>query len=141
MRDQELILRYFALLKKGASYSKPMKEFLNSFMSKNREVDKAAREQWSKSFTGTVRAIRDGIGKDALKPTRAVNAALADAVMVGISRRLSDGPIKDNSTLKAAYQKLLDMTEFDAAISSATTDEAAVKTRISLATKAFEKVK
>ena len=46
MRDQELILRFFALLFGASNYSKPMKEFLNRFMARHRGLN---RGLWVKS--------------------------------------------------------------------------------------------
>lgn len=38
MRDEELILRFIVLYFKSNDYKKPMKEFLNIFMAKNRHL-------------------------------------------------------------------------------------------------------
>src|SRR5271165_5669585 len=38
MRDQELILRFLALLNEGDNYQKPMVNFLNSYMGKNKHL-------------------------------------------------------------------------------------------------------
>jgi hypothetical protein len=140
MRDQELILRFFALLYNAPNYSKPMKEFLNTFMAKRRNISGTDAAEFEFCFKTTVEAIRRGLGEKAFKPKRAVNAALCDAIMVGVSKRLKKGPILAFDELKQCYARLLENSEFQAAINSATTDEASVGSRLSLATEAFDTV-
>ena len=38
LKDQELILRFFALYHEGERYQESMKEFLNNFMGKNKDL-------------------------------------------------------------------------------------------------------
>ncbi len=46
MRDQELILRFFALSSPTETYARPMKTFLNSFMNKNRDMPGQNARHW-----------------------------------------------------------------------------------------------
>jgi hypothetical protein len=131
MRDQELILRFFALYFNGDNYSKPMKEFLNQFMGTHRYLEFLDKQDLDGLFTRICRTILMGIGKEAFKPKRAVNAAVYDAVMVGIARRLERGDILDLGNLKRNYTLLIE---------TSTSDEENVRRRIELATKAFESV-
>ncbi len=137
MRDQELILRFFALLVASSDYSKPMKEFLNSFMFRHRHLDKLNWEELRMLFSDTVRIINEAIGPQALKPSAAVNAALADAVMVGMAKRLEKGPFTELAEVRSRYEALLADPRFQERFRSATTDEKTVERRLALATEAF----
>jgi hypothetical protein len=140
MRDRELILRFFALTTNAASYSKPMKEFLNTYAETHRKITPRMTNKLRSEFAGTVATIKEGIGANAFKTTRAINAALCDAIMVGVASRLRAGPITNLSRLKSVYAELLKKQEFLDAISSSTTDEARVAERIRLAKEAFQEV-
>jgi hypothetical protein len=140
MRDQELILRFFALYYNSDEYTKPMKEFLNRFMKRYRDIARAKAVEFQQIFEATARTIHQTLGPRAFKPTKAVNAALCDSVMVGIARRLSTGPINASDQLKAAYDELKSNTEFKSAIESATTDESSVRSRLRMATDIFSAV-
>lgn len=140
MRDRELILRFLALYRHSDKYSKPMKEFLNRFASHYRKLDDATARRFTQIFTETVKVILGAIGNKAFKTTAAVNAALFDSVMVGIARRIETGPVTEPLALKAQYVSLLNDVQFKQSISSGTTDEANVSTRLSKATEAFRNV-
>jgi hypothetical protein len=121
-------------------YTKPMKEFLTKYAETNRKPARESIDKFAKVFRATAQAILEGIGDQAFKLTHAVNAALCDAVMVGIAARLERGKIADPLQLKAKYQELLAHREFKEAISSATTDEANVQNRLRLAKSYFGQV-
>lgn len=78
MRDQELILRFLALFAESDQYERPMKEFLNKFMFRNKNLNESERVQMEDSFRTTVAAINEVIGVDAFKPSRSLNAAVCD---------------------------------------------------------------
>ncbi len=136
-KDQELILRFISLYHEVDEYAAPMTDFLNRFMSENRDLSKLQADKIKSLFYDTVGAIRAGIGERAFRPERALNAAVFDAVMVGVARRVSSGTIGDISKLGEAHRKLLDDTEFQAAYRRATANEDNVRKRIDLATKNF----
>lgn len=54
MRGQELILRFLALYFNATNYKKPMKEFLNNYMGKNRNLSLQSEGDISKSFASAV---------------------------------------------------------------------------------------
>lgn len=140
MRDRELILRFLALYRHSDQYSKPMKEFLNYFAAKYRKLDEPTAQHFRNVFCSTVSLVLSAIGDRAFKTKTAINAALFDSVTVGIARRLDLRPVTNESELKAKYDHLLQDEEFKDAISSGTTDEANVKSRLSKATDAFRDV-
>lgn len=137
-RDEELILRFFALYFGSDKYQRPMKSFINDFMSSNRGLKKYPRTQLEPLFADTIRIILEKIGDRAFKPTRAVNASLFDSLMVGVGRRLEQRPI--DSDIKPEFKNLLENEEFKIAIGYRTSDVDRVKSRIRLATEAFADV-
>lgn len=141
MKDIELILRFFSLYFKVGQYKKPMKEFLNVFMGKNRHLKIQREEQLTKLFEGTIGVVNSCLGSNAFRPNRVWKAAVFDAVMVGIATRLEKGAIENSNSVLRQYQKLLEDVNFLSACDSATTDEENVNRRINLATQTFSGAK
>lgn len=135
LKDQELILRFLALHSDGANYSRPMSEFLNRFVMRNRNPSAAVLGQFEKAFKDTISAIGDAVGERAFRLQYAINAALFDSVMVAVARRLQAGAIENRQALRDAYQTLLANEAFRNAISGSTSDERSVATRLALAGK------
>jgi hypothetical protein len=140
LKDQELILRFFALLETSYSYKQPMKGFLNKYMGENRDLPEEERETLRSIFNDTVAAIHRGIGPRAFRLRTAVNAALLDSLMVGVARRLQNGPITDLADLKRAYDELLRNDEYMAVVQRTTANEERVRARLALASEAFADV-
>jgi hypothetical protein len=140
MRDEELILRYFALLYHVDHYSRPMKGFLNRYMGANRHFQHESKAQLSKAFKDVIDVAFHGIGANAFKLERGVIAAIFDSVAVGLSRRLQRGPIDDLRKFHDSYDQLLKDPQFLALVKQSTSDESNVRLRIELATKAFADV-
>jgi hypothetical protein len=137
MRDQELILRFLALYFDMSRYERPMKEFLNSYMGRNRHLRIHPANRLTDAFANTIGVVENSLGKAAFKPKRALNAAVFDAVMVGIARRLEKDAIHDPEALRRTYRTLVDNEDFVKASSKATADEESVRIRMSLATASF----
>jgi len=140
MRDQELILRFFALFTDGKNYRKPIKTFLNAFMDSHRGLAGEERQALSKTFKQCTDTINDIIGSKAFKPSGSFNAALFDSIMVGMATRLKIGSINDASSLQEAFKVLLEDQEFGKWISGSTSDDEVVKKRIDRATEVLAKV-
>jgi hypothetical protein len=137
MRDRELILRFLALFFDAGNYAKPMKEFLNRFAHTYRSLDDAKAAMFTELFKAAIRVVHDSLGAQAFRTTRAINAALFDAVMVGTADRIAKGSITEPEVMKERYASLLSNDQFKLAISAGTTDDAAVVTRLNLAKAAF----
>lgn len=138
LKDHELILRFMALLFRGDKYERPMKEFLNEYLESNQDCKEQSTEMLRKIFVTTVDTISQGIGPKAFRLKTTVNAALADAVMVGVARRvLSNKNAVDFARLRTAYDTLLQNKRFLETISKSTADEKVVADRLDLATKVF----
>ncbi len=143
LKDREFILRFFALYFKFSTYKPPMKGFLNTSMGENRKLKKHSKEELSNLFNKTIEIIFKSMGDRAFRPGKAINAAIFDAVMVGVATRLfksEKGEIKDLGKLREKYNSLLEDSVFIEAYKNHTSDERTVKIRINLAIEAFKDV-
>lgn len=140
LKDLELILRFLVFFYHAASYRRPMKDFLNRYMAANRSLQKHGESDIRQLFENAVEAIHQYIGPRAFRLKSAVNAALLDAVMVGVANRLNAGIPTNPAEFKNAYDGLLANPDFVAVISRATADEESVKKRLRLSKEAFSKV-
>ncbi len=128
MRDRELILRFWALSETGDTYIKPMKGFLNTYMSKHRR--ETALDSRKKQFVNTVRCVRENLGAKPFHVRgRGINAAVFDSVMVAFSKAHSNLP----DDLSQRFQKLLENQDYIESTTSATTDLDVVRIRLRLA--------
>ncbi len=139
-KDQELLLRVFALYEDSDSYGRPVKGFLNNYLEKNRNRTGSAAEELSARFLDACRVIAEHIGPRAFRPVRAINAAVLDSIMVGLMRRLDAGPIIDGASLNNAYEALLRNRSYNEATTSSTAAEESVDDRLREATQAFGNV-
>jgi hypothetical protein len=137
MRDQELILRFLALYFDGGNYKRPMKAFLNSFMGRNRHLSLIPADRIRDVFVQTVDTVYRSLGTRAFRLAKVLNAAVFDAVMVGVARRLERGAVMSCETMRMRYSTLLSSKEFLLAAERATADEDSVSTRLRLASEAF----
>ncbi len=140
LKDQELILRYFALHFGSAVYERPMKEFLNVFAKKNISMSDEFKQECRELFDNMILVAYKNFGVKAFKPQRSINAAVFDAVAVGLTKRLQNDVPVDEDKLRAAYDALLQDADFIRASSQSTADEANVKDRLKKATEKFENI-
>lgn len=141
LRDQELILRFLALFHDADRYAEPMKEFLNRFAEEHRGLPDDDAERFAKSFEDMVEAINALLGAEAFRTGTVINAALFDAVAVGVARRLATGPIASDASMFAArLHDLKNDLEFFKAIDALTTSRTSVSQRLELATAAFASI-
>lgn len=137
MRDQELLLRFFAFYFNSSKYDTPMKEFLNKFMARNRELTKYSEKSLRSIFENSIATIHEAIGERAFRPSRAINTAVFDAVMVGIAKRLKRGRISNLLDLQVRYNQLISDEGFLEMTQHSTGHPANVKERLRLAREAF----
>ena len=107
LKDQELILRYFALLLDFANYHRPMNEFLNKFTLKNKHAVADTLNHASGLFVSTITLLHEAVGKVLFRPERTLNAAVFDSTMVGLSRRLESGAMPSAEDVRKAYEATL----------------------------------
>jgi hypothetical protein len=137
LKDEELILRFLALLDPAGPYERPMTEFLTKFALKNRRPTDKQRAQWTRAFRDTTDLMFEAVARKAFRPERALNAAVFDSVMVGLARHLkTEGSVSPNRVADA-YRELLEDDDYQKATQYATSDEANVAFRLKRATEAF----
>jgi Protein of unknown function DUF262 len=137
-KDQELILRFFALHFQQIPYKRPMKTVLDDFMASNRKFKLVPEAALREAFVPTITLFEEALGPTAFRPKGPLNAAVFDATMSGLASRLRTGPAPSPESVKAAYDALLASTAFVDAYMQATSNEDSVKSRIALATAAFQ---
>ena len=119
-----------------------MKEFLSEHLDFNRQLDFFDGELLKTTFSAATECVCRTIGPDAFRPhSRQINAAVLDSVLVGIARRLDQGPISEEDTIRPAYESLVELEEYKSATERATADEASVRSRLDLAISHFNHVK
>lgn len=141
LKDEELILRYISLLYTRSSYARPMRGFLDGFMEVFVNLPNKSEEDFKIAFVNTIKVIYSALGSKAFRPQSTLNAAVFDAVMIGVTERLRKGVVQDLQGIKSCYDELLKDSNFIAFYNRATADEASVIGRINLAVKAFDGVK
>ncbi len=141
LKDQELILRFFSLLYREQDYKPPMKDFLNLYASENRKLNIQNESELREIFESTVKALRQSLGNRAFRLANPLNVAVMEAVMVGVAARIREhGLITDLSGINQAYRNLLLNSAFLDSVTSGTTQEGNVKTRLSLAKTAMKEL-
>lgn len=90
LKDQEMILRFFALYHDGQNYQKPMNNFLNQYSARHRRASEMFLTQAQDCFCNVADVVAEGIGRNAFRPLRSFNAAVFDSVFVGLAKRLED---------------------------------------------------
>ena len=128
MRDIELIVRFLALLERGDSYEKPMKQFLNDYMRRHRR--EAKRELYASAFLNTAKKVLKSLGPKPFHLKRGINVAIFDCVMIAFAQST-----KIPGDIKVRFSKLKENPSFQEAIRLHTTDVDRVKTRMKLARK------
>jgi hypothetical protein len=116
-----------------------MKVFLNRYMATNKDLTRQSEDDLRQVFSETVTTILSSLGREAFKPERAVNAALADALMVGVGCGVREGRKFSHDTIREARGILLGDTKFVDAISTGTSQKTKVDYRISKATELMAK--
>jgi hypothetical protein len=139
-KDQELILRFLALYFMGDKYTKPLNEFLNTFLQTHRFLKQIPSSKFESIFKDTIDAFSNALGKTAFRSQRVLNAAVFDSMMVGLAKRLETGPIKDLTQVKKVHDTLIQRKDFTQLYTGPTTDEKAVEGRIQMAIDAFGEI-
>ncbi|MBM0275618.1 DUF262 domain-containing protein [Micromonospora tarensis] len=143
LRDQELVLRTLALYVSAATYRRPLKTFLNDFVGEYREITKFPVDRIVQQFETAARLLEAGPGRRALRwaGNRAVNAALAEAVFVGLMRRLDLGGTEPTpEAVAAAVERFQGDERLANAVTRATADEESVRTRLAITTREFASI-
>jgi hypothetical protein len=139
-KDQELVLRALAMFAWREKYHSPMREFLNEFAN-DTEMSKKELDKLSSQFKEAIELVNKCYGNKAFRPARALNAAVFEAVMVGLASRLASAKsAPEPKTFMAAYDKLLKDKEFLKACERATARKDTLEARQRLAIAAFKSI-
>jgi len=85
-KDEELILRFFALYYNLDSYRRPMNEFLSRFMDEHQDPSDLDIEEMERIFDATISIIQINVGPRAFRPNGPLNTAAFDAIMYTIAK-------------------------------------------------------
>ena len=140
LKDQELILRFLALLFNRAKYSRPMAEFLNDFTARNKNPNLEFLQLCRSLFQRTIDLAYEALGDKAFRRERSFNAAVFDSVMVGLGEALRTKSTLDPSRVAKAYHELLADKEYTEATSRSTADESFVSLRLEKAIEHFSSI-
>lgn len=137
MTDAENILRFFSYREALNEYEGSVKEFLNQFMAKNRNLSETTAEVFEDIFNQTVDVIHLIFGKDGFSRYLSDNSwhcvfnrAVYDAEMVAFSQFKFDLHNIDIENIKNDILLLMDNPGFIKTIASSTNASAKVKLRI-----------
>jgi hypothetical protein len=137
LRDEELILRFFAFYFRPENYGRSLNGFLNEYMEANRFLQLQDQEVLAGVFVPVISAASEALGHEAFRGRRTLNAAVFDAVMVGMARRHSSGRTLRPEHVARVYSSLLSDPNFVAATETGTNAQESVRSRLQLATEAF----
>ena len=139
LKDQEMILRFMAMLQRGDEYSSPMSEFLNMFTQTHRNPDYEWMIEKAELFNKTVKSFSEAKGGKAfrVKDRSAVNAAVFDSMSVGLAVRIQDMGTPDVALISQVHDDLIANNEYFQAIEQGTSSERSVRTRLGMAKAAF----
>lgn len=132
-KDQELVLRFFALYYEWKNYQKPMKTFLNTFMNNNRHIESQIASEFTEIFYSTMERIVEALGEKPFRPVRGLNVAVFDAFTIAVAST----PHASANNISDAYKHLMADQSFIDAYSDSTSDESSVNARITLSLEAL----
>ena len=138
-KDQELILRFWAMYLNGEKYTAPMVAFLNGFAEENRNPSEDFLQQGQSLFAEVVAAFNAALGRRAFRTSasRQLNAAVFDSMAVGLARHIKRKGVPQKQALKDAADTLFEDTEYLDSVSGGTAQPSSVQTRIAKATEIF----
>jgi len=130
-RDVELILRLFALSRNYNKYEKPMKEFLNITMNKNRNGDSPRLKKFVEKFQTTCFLIIQELGEKPFHLRGPMNTSALDSVFCTLMDNSNNMP----NNLSQKYDILKKDEAFYEYTTAGTTDSRTLKKRFELVKK------
>ncbi len=141
-KDQELILRFWAMYINAENYAAPMLGFLNDFSDRYRNPDQEFLDKGKVLFAEVTQLFNAAVGNRAFRTegSRQLNAAVFDSMAVGLARRIypttKSKPGADS--VRVTHDALLKDSEYIGSVSGGTAQTFSVQTRLRKATDAFE---
>lgn len=127
-KDIELLIRFFAM-RDHSAYQKPMKDFLSTFMRKNRDATQESLAYIESVFRKTCKQLLDSLWDKPFHVRAGLNVAVADAVMVAFSNHLDAVP----TNIQERYRHLIQNPDFNENTRQGTTDVDTVRERFAQA--------
>lgn len=140
LKEQEILLRFFALYYDLEIYQKPLKSFLNSFMKSNRNLERYNSQTLDNLILPGISFISASLGKLAFRLGRGVNAAVFDSMMIGLANRMERGTITNVDNFTDSYWDLISNEDYINLCKEGTSDDATLKGRIQMAIDKFNDV-
>jgi len=128
-RDVELVLRVFALSRSKPHYEKPMKEYLNLALKKDRNAISADVLNFIELFPKVCALICEKFGIRPFHLRGPLNTSALDSVFCTLLRNYENLP----GDLKDRYEQLKKDESYDACTYAGTTDTLVVQKRFRLA--------
>ena len=140
LKDQELILRFFAMWENRSSYERPMGEFLNKYSAVNRNADTPKLNELGEIFCSVIDAFGSSLIPRPFRLTTSLNVAVYDSCMVGLASRILDSNncAPDPANIAHSYTSLIKNPEYLEKVSRSTADDAFVRRRMELAIDHFK---
>lgn len=139
LKDQELILRFFAMFFDLPRYERPMGEFLNKYAGRNRNLGENELERMGHIFRWTIDWFSEALDTRPFRLTTTLNVAVYDSCMIGLATRLRDEtraePEKEK--IQGAYKRLLEDEQYLETVTRSTADDAFVRRRMKSAIESF----
>lgn len=126
--EQELILRFLALYFNIKSYRGDMTDFLNEFMSKNKDLLMFSRNEICDVFLDTIQFIYTHIGSKAFYHKKTFNKALYESLMILTAREKPE--TIDHQRFVGFYKSLVNNDNFWSLSQHATTNKKNLLSRI-----------
>lgn len=138
MEYEELVLRFFALTEGVLEYRPPLRQFLNEYMRRNRELVPSL--ELVSRFEDSCRTALEVFGEVPfrLPGSRNLNKALFDAIMIPIAYADREALLDKASDVRAVLKILLESDEFKTAIGRATADRFRMLYRIGAVAEGFK---
>ncbi len=139
MKDNEMVLRFFAFYEKMPEYRGNLKKFLDDYQKEGMKKDKNSINNMEKIFFRVINDVKLVFGQNAFRKydpqkkswERSVNRAIYDAVMICFANASSNEIASRKDLISEGLKVLCESDkEFRAATGSATKDRAKVKIRI-----------
>ncbi|KPF89576.1 hypothetical protein IP83_01975 [Novosphingobium sp. AAP93] len=133
-KDEELIIRFFAMLRDGDNYYKPMAKFLNDKSAQFNKLSQIELQDMGATFRKASSLVWEALGPAAFRPNGPLNAAVFDSVFPAIGARLTSLNVQ---VLRLAYDELTNNRDYMRYCERATSDEDAVRARRRIVNETF----
>jgi hypothetical protein len=137
MKDQELIVRYFAMLDGYSEYEAPMKDFLSKFVKKHRNDTLGSLNGYCDYFKKCCDIFSQSIDGRPFRRVSAINVAVFEASMVALTEKIKRDGEPEVDFVRRKYAQLMSDQIFSEATSQATGNKSSVARRMDRAIELF----